>query len=83
MSAETRQAPCWMTVAEAARYLHRRKESIRAAIASGDIEAYVPHGRADGVIVHTDALDAYVKGTYDPAVCASAARRIAARSGAL
>lgn len=82
MSEVQRQAPCWLTVAEAARYLHRRGDDVRRAIAAGAIEAYRPQGRSSGVIVHTDALDAWVRGTYDPAICAAAARRVIAREGA-
>lgn len=82
MSAVQRQAPCWMTVDEAARYLHRRRNVVRDAIAAGAIEAYRPAGQDDGIIVHTDSLDAFVRGTYEPAMAASAARRIVSKAGA-
>lgn len=74
-----RQAPCWLSVTEAAVYLHCRKEMVREAIASGAIMAY---RRGRGTIVHTDDLDAYVRETYEPAMCVNAARRVVAKAGA-
>lgn len=74
-----RQAPCWLSVAEAASYLHTRKETVREAIARGDLVAY-RHGKI-GTIVHTDDLDLYVRSFYEPAMCLNAARRVVAKAG--
>lgn len=71
-----RQAPCWLSVDEAGHYLHCRPDVLREDIAAGRLPAY---RRGDkGVIVHTDDLDAFVRETYEPAMCANAARRVLA-----
>lgn len=77
-----RRAPGWLTVGEAATYLHTREEAVREAIARGDLPAWRPAGKDKGVIVHTDDIDAFVRGTYDPAMVLNAARRVVARAGA-
>lgn len=79
MSAQ-HHAPCWLTVKEAAGYLRTRDEAVREAIARGDLPAWRPAGQGRGLIVHTDDLDAYVRGTYDPAMALNAARRVVARA---
>lgn len=81
MSAQRRQAPCWLSVEEAGAYLHRRPDAVYEAIASGALPAYMPPDSMRGTIVHTDDLDAFVRETYDPAMCPNAARRALARAG--
>lgn len=81
MSARQRQAPCWLTVDEASRYLHTREETVRQAIARGDLPAWRPADSTKGAIVHTDDLDAFVRGTYDPVMVLNAARRVVAKAG--
>lgn len=81
MSAQRRQAPCWLTVEEAGSYLHRRTDAVYQAIASGALRAYMPPDCTRGTIVHTDDLDAFVRETYEPAMCLNAARRVMARAG--
>lgn len=71
----------WLSIEQAAKYLHRDINVISAAIRSGEIEAYRPPRQSRGVIVSTDALDAYVYGTYEPAMELNAARRVIARAG--
>lgn len=71
----------WLTVQEAAKYLHCREENIREALASGELDGRIPRNKQRGIIINTADLDAYVYGTYEPAMSLNAARRIVARSG--
>ena len=71
----------WLTVTEAAKYLHTREECIREALASGELDGRIPRHKQRGIIINTADLDAYVYGTYEPVMSLNAAKRIVARSG--
>lgn len=68
----------WLTLKESAHYVHRREADIRCAVAAGELAGWKPKGKEKGTIVHTDDIDAWVRGTYDPAMCINAARRVVA-----
>ena len=68
-------APCWLTVRQAAYYLHTSKERILEALASGSLTGYIPEDSERGRIIHTADLDAFVRKTDRPAKCEAAERR--------
>ena len=71
----------WLTVKEAAAYLHARESRIRDAVAGGELPAYICDGNERGAIVSTDDLDAYVRSAYRPAATPLALHLAALRGG--
>ena len=71
-----RQPPCWLSIDEAALYLHCRREEIAQPIAAGTLKSFIRPGKSRGVIVHADDLDDFVRTNWNPGMC-EAAQRIA------
>lgn len=72
----------WLTVEEAAREIHRNGAYIREVVASGELKAWRPRDAKRGTLIHIDDLDDFVRGYYEPAMCANAKRRMRLLGGA-
>lgn len=69
----------WVTQNQAAAIVGCRDETIRRAVASGELESHIPPG-CRWVKINTDDLDAWVR-TGESGACDAAKRRIRAMGG--
>lgn len=55
----------WLTIAEAAQYMHTRKENVMRDVYSGELPAYRRKGAAKYALISTEDIDAHIRKDYE------------------